>query len=127
MTHDVHHEHLVTELADQLEPVLTNFPQATYLYLDDEHKTCNQKLFDMLGYSSIEEWVSNESPVGDISEEDQPKVIQAYGDASGHFKASTLSTTIIKKDRTRIETKIIMVPITCKGEVFVLRFISEEK
>ena len=127
MAQNEHHEHLVKELADQLEPVFSKSPQAIYLYLDDIHKTCNQKFADMLGYNSIEEWVSNETPVGDISEEDQQKVIQAYREASEHFKASTIPATIVRKDGTKIKTKVIMVPITYKDEVFVLHFISEEK
>lgn len=127
MVHDEHHEHLVRELAEQLNPVFSNSPQAIYLYLDDVHKICNQKFVDMLGYGSIDEWVSNESPVGDVSEEDQPKLIEAYGEASENYKASTTSVTIVKKDDTRIKTKVIMTPISYKGEVFVLHFISEEK
>jgi PAS domain S-box-containing protein len=126
MAHDEHHEHLVKELASQLEPVFSNSPQAIYLYLDDEHKICNQKFADMLGYTSIEEWVSNETPVSDVSEEDQPKVIEAYGDASENFKASELFATVVKKDGTTIKTKIIMAPITFGGETFVIHFISEE-
>lgn len=127
MAHDEHHAHLVKELADQLEPVFSNSPQAIYLYLDDAHKICNQKFADMLGYGSIEEWVNNESPVSDVLEEDQQKVIHAYGKASEDFNASALSTTIVRKDGTKIKTKVIMVPLTYKEEVFVLHFISEEK
>lgn len=127
MAHDEHHEHLVKELADQLEPVFSNSPQAIYLYLDDTHKICNQKFADMLGYKSIEDWVSNQATVGDVSEEDQEKVINAYGEASRNFKASKLSVSIVRKDGKKIKTKVIMAPITYKGEVFVLHFISEEK
>ena len=127
MAHDEHHKHLIKELADQLEPVFSNSPQAIYLYLDDVHKICNQKFADMLGYGSIDEWVSNEAPVGDVSKEDQPKVIQAYGNASEDFKASTIPATIVRKDGKRIKTEVIMVPVTYKGEAFVLNFISEEK
>ncbi len=127
MAHDEHHEHLVKELADQLEPVFSKSPQAIYLYLDDAHKICNQAFADMLGYSSIEEWVANEAPVGDVAEVDQPKVIEAYGEASDNFKASVVTATIVKKDGTQIKTKVIMTPITYKGETFVLHFISEEK
>lgn len=127
MAHDEHHEHLVKELADLLAPVFLNSPQAIYLYLDDEHKICNQKFADMVGYKSIEEWVGNETPVADVSEDDQPKVIKAYGEAAEHFKASTLSAKISKKDGTSINTKVIMVPISYGQEVFVLHFITEEK
>lgn len=127
MPHDEHHQHLINELTEQLEPIFSNSPQAVYLYLDDTHKMCNQKFSDMVGYKSIEEWVNNETPVADISEEDQSKVIEAYGAASENYEASLVSATVVKKDGTRIKTKVIMVPITYKGEVFVLHFISEEK
>ncbi len=127
MPHDEHHEHLIKELTEQLAPVFSNSPQAIYLYLDDTHKICNQKFVDMVGYKSIDDWVNNEAPVGDVSEEDQPKVIEAYGAASENYRASTVTANIMRKDGTRIKTKVIMVPITYKGEVFVLHFISEEK
>lgn len=127
MSHNEHHEHLVKELSEQLHPIFSNSSQAVYLYLDDEHKICNQKFVDMLGYRSIQEWVENESPVSDVFEEDQSKVIKAYGEASGNFNASAFPVTIVKKDGTQIKTKIIMAPITYKEEVFVIHFISEEK
>ena len=125
MAHDVHHEHLVRELTEQLEPVLSNSPQAIYLYLDDEHKTCNQKFADLLGYSSIQEWVDNQTPVSDVAEEDQEKVIEAYGEASENFKASALSVSVVKKDGTKLKVNIIMSPIVYKGETFVIHFINE--
>lgn len=127
MTYDKHHEHLLKEVADQLKPVFSNSPQGIYLYLDDTHKICNQKFADMIGYDSIAEWVKNETPLGDVSEEDQPRVIQAYQEASEHFKASTTEASIVRKDGKRIKTKIIMVPISYNDEVFVLHFLSEEK
>ncbi len=125
MSHDEHHEHLIKELADQLEPVLTNSPQAIYLYLDDTHKICNQKFADMLGYESIEKWVENETPVSDVAEDDQPKVIEAYGKASEEMEASTLSASLMKKDGSKINVKIIMSPISYNNEIFVIHFISE--
>ena len=124
MTHDVHHEHLIKELAELLEPVLSNSPQAVYLYLDDAHKICNQKFTDLLGYKSIDEWVHVESPVDDIVEEDRDRVIQAYVDASEDFKASAIKAKIIKQDGDVLDADIIMVPITYKEEVFVLHFVS---
>ena len=125
MAHDEHHVHLIKEVAEMLEPVLSNSPQAIYLYLDDTHKICNQKFADMLGYKSIAEWVANETPVDDVLESDQNKVIEAYGAASEKYEASSLSATVVKKDGTQVRTNVIMVPFTYKNEVFVLHFISE--
>ena len=127
MSHEEHHEHLIKELTEQLETILTNSPQAIYLYLDDAHKICNQKFADLLGYKSIEEWVAYEAPVADVDEEDRDKVIEAYGDASENFKASVQKVSLVKKDGEKVNVSIIMTPLTYKGEVFVLHFISEEK
>ncbi len=127
MKHDIHHEHLIKELTEQLGQVFSNSPQGIYLYLDDTHKSCNQKFADMLGYSSIKEWVANEFPVEDVIEEDRDKVINAYADASEKFIATTLSATCAKKGGKNIKTLITMVPITYKSEVFVLHFITPKK
>ena len=115
------------EVAEMLEPVLSKSPQAIYIYLDDAHKICNQKFADLLGYKSIQEWVDNEYPIDDVSEEDQEKGIKAYMDASRKLIASTLPATWIRKDEKKIHTMVTMAPITYKGEVFVLHFISEKK
>lgn len=125
MSDNIHHEHLIKELADMFAPILENSPQAIYLYLDDVHKICNQKFADLLGYSSISEWVENEAPVSDVSAKDQDKIIKAYMDASRNFHASTQKVSVITKDGKRLNVEVIMVPVAYKGEVFVLHFISE--
>ena len=125
MAHNEHHEHLVEEITKQFEPVLSRSPQGVYIYLDDEHKICNKKFADMLGYGSVAEWVANENPVGDVAEEDQDRVIDAYGEASRNFKASTVSFSVVRKDGKKVKVDGIMAPITYKGEVFVIHFVSE--
>ena len=127
MTHDIHHEHLIEELAEQLKPVFENSHQGIYLYLDDVHKTCNQKFADILGYKSIQDWIKNEFPVEDVAEEERDKVINAYAEASERFKAASLSANIITKDGKKIKTEVIMVPLSYKNEVFVLHFITPQK
>jgi PAS domain S-box-containing protein len=127
MSHNIHHEHLVKELTEMLEPVFKNSPQAIYLYLDDEHKSCNKKFSDFLGYKSVDEWVTNPTPVSDVLKEDQEKVIKAYMEASRKFKASTVSATLVSKKGKKIKGEAILVPISYKNEVFVLHFISKQK
>ncbi len=65
MTHDQHHEHLIAEVEELYKPILSKSPQAIYIYLDDEHKTCNKKFSSLLGYKSVKEWVDNEYPLAD--------------------------------------------------------------
>lgn len=124
MVHDKHHEHLVKEIAEQFEPVFSKSPHGIYIYLDDVHKICNKKFAEMLGYGSVKEWVANKFPVGDVLEEDQEKVISAYGEASRNLKASRVSVFVVRKDGRKIKVEIIMAPITYKGEVFVIHFVS---
>lgn len=126
MAHDEHHEHLVKELTEQLEPLFSDSPQAIYLYLDDEHKSCNKKFADLLGYKSTQEWVENQHPIGDVVEEDQEKGIEAYMNASRKLIASTFTGTWVKKDGKKVKTEVTMVPIPYRDEVFVLHFISEK-
>jgi PAS domain S-box-containing protein len=126
MAHDEHHEHLLKELTEQLEPIFSNSPQAIYLYLDETHKSCNKKFADMLGYSSPEDWVTHEDTIADVVEEDQQKGINAYVNASEKLKSSTLDATWISKKGERIQTEVTMVPLPYKNEVFVLHFITKK-
>ena len=127
MAHNVHHEHLIKEVSELLKPILSKSPQAIYVYLDDQHKICNQKFADLLGYKSIQEWVDNETPVSDVAQEDQDKVIEAYGRACEKFEASRLDVHINTRNGETIHTQVIMAPITYKNEVFVLHFINPLK
>ena len=125
--HNVHHEHMIKEVRDMLEPLLSNSPQAIYVYLDDIHKFCNQKFADLVGYGSVDEWEKNEFPLSDVEEKDQEKVIKAYTEASEHFKASTVDVAVVKKDGTKLNVHVIMAPFSYNNEAFVTHYISPKK
>ena len=63
MTHNPHHEHLIAEIKELFEPLLTNSKQAIYISLDDEHKICNSKFADLLGYKSTQELTNEEQNI----------------------------------------------------------------
>ncbi len=126
-THPEHHEHLIKEVSLMLKPVLSKSPQAIYVYLDDAHKICNEKFAKMLGYKTVNEWVKNEYPLDDILEKEQPKAIKAYMNASEGYEASSISLTLVKKNKRTIKANVIMTPFIYKDEVFVLHFISPKK
>ena len=125
--HDPHHEHLIKEIAELFKPVLSKSPQAIYIYLDDTHKICNKKFADLLGYKSIQEWVDYQTPVSDVDEKDQEKVINAYMDASRNLKASTVNVNVVKKSGEKMRVEVAMSPVSYKDEVFVIHFISPSK
>ncbi len=126
MAHDEYHEHLIREVAEIYEPILSSSSQAIYIYLDDQHKICNQKFADLLGYDSINEWVENETPISDIIPTDQEAVIEAYGKAVESLESSFISVTAVTKSGSEVDLDIVMVPFTYKNEVFAVHFITPQ-
>jgi len=89
-----HHEQLVKGISEQMKPVLEKSKQAIYIYLDDNHKICNKKFSDLLGYKSPKEWADADAPLSDVVEEDQQSVIEAYMNASEKMVASDIEVRV---------------------------------
>ena len=123
MDEQEHHEDLIKGITEQMKPVLEKSRQAIYLYLDDNHKVCNKKFANMLGYQSPKEWANTEAPLSDIIEEDQDKVIKAYMNASEKKTASSIEVRAknIKTDEI-VKTEMIVVPFGYGGHVFTAHF-----
>jgi len=124
MSHDDQHEQLITEISEIFEPILSDSPQAIYIYLDDTHKICNQNFVDILEYESIVEWVANEATIENVADGDQNSVIEAYEKASEELLASFLNVNLKTKGGSEVEVDILMTPFTYKSEVFVVHFIT---
>jgi len=121
-----HHEQLVKGISEQMKPVLEKSGQAIYIYLDDNHKVCNKKFADLLGYKSPKEWADAEAPLSDVVEEDQQGVIDAYMNASEKMVASVIELRF-KNIRTGkiVKTRMIIAPIGHAGHVFTAHFFSK--
>jgi PAS domain-containing protein len=126
MVNEEHHEELVKGITEQMKSVLTKSGQAIYLYLDDNHKVCNKKFADLLGYKSPKEWADLEAPLADVVEEDQGKVIKVYMSAFEHLNAGF---TEVRMKNTKsgkiVKTKMIVVPIGHAGHIFTAHFFDE--
>jgi hypothetical protein len=97
-----------------------------YVYLDDTHKACNRKLATLLGYKSAKEWADTDAPLADVVEEDQPAVIEAYGQASEKLGASSIDVRFKNVTTDKIvKARMIVVPITYEGHVFALHFLTK--
>jgi hypothetical protein len=126
MTNESHHETLIKGIAREQKPILDTSGQAVYIYLDDTHKICNKKFAALLGYKSVREWVDNETPLDDVIEKDQPKIIDAFTRASESLEASSLPVTLKNvKTGKLIKTRAFVAPLVFKGHVFVIHFIEE--
>jgi hypothetical protein len=56
---------------------MSESPHRIIVYLDDNHKMCNQKFADMLGSRSPNEWSEMKTPVTDSSEDTRDNLISA--------------------------------------------------
>lgn len=130
MSHDHAHGHtyldLLGELAQQFQPIFTSSKQAIYIYFDDDHKVCNEKFASLLGYGSAKEWAEMEGsfPSLFIDAKSQETLIDAYQAAMQNMVASTTKVQWKKKSGESIDTTVILVPLSYKGHLFALHFVS---
>ena len=126
MDEQQHHEELVKGITEQMKPVLEKSEQAIYIYLDDNHKVCNKKFADLLGYKSPKEWADAEAPLSDVVEEDQQSVINAYMNASEKMAASAIEVRAKNvKTGKIVKTRMIIAPVGHAGHVFTAHFFSK--
>ena len=126
MEEQQHHEELVKGITEQMKPVLEKSEQAIYIYLDDNHKVCNKKFADLLGYKSPKEWADAEAPLSDVVEQDQQSVINAYMNASKKIVASTIEVRMkhVKSGKI-VKTRMIVAPIGHAGHIFTAHFFTK--
>jgi len=126
MDEQQHHEELLKGITEQMKPVLEKSEQAIYIYLDDNHKVCNKKFADLLGYKSPKEWEDAEAPLSDIVEEDQQSVINAYMNASEKMVASAIEVRAKNVETGKIvKARMIIAPVGHAGHVFTAHFLSK--
>lgn len=126
MDEQQHHEELVKGITEQMKPVLEKSKQAIYIYLDDNHKVCNKKFTDLLGYKSPREWAQAEAPLSDVVEEDQQEVVKSYMNASEKMVASGIQVRVKNIKTGKImKTNMIIAPIGHAGHVFTAHFVSK--
>jgi len=121
------HEAVIEEARKQFGDILQESKQAIYLYLDDTHKTCNEKFASMLGYKSAEEWAAVMKPFTEafVEQQSQHRLVSAYQDAMESKSGSHVDVTWMRKTGGYVNTKVILVPISVRGELLALHFIAE--
>jgi hypothetical protein len=123
------HEHDTTieEVRKQFGVILKESRQAIYAYLDDTHKLCNERFASMLGYESAEEWSRVTKPFTEVfvQEKSRHSLVSAFQEAMESKSASIIHIAWKKKAGGSINTQVILVPISVKGELLALHYITE--
>ncbi len=124
-TTEAHHEELVNGLYEQMKPILDKSEQPIFIYLDDNHKACNQKFSSMLGFKSPQEWAEKQGFLEVyVTEKSRETLSTAYWNAMQKMIASTIPMTFMKKDGASIDSTMILVPMFFEGHMFSVHFVT---
>lgn len=120
------HEDLIQEIMNEHHDILTSSLQGVYIYLDDDHKVCNEKFASLLGYKSAKEWANTKGNFPEIfvDEKSQRTLVTTYQKAIQEFVGSTINIRWKKKSGGTVDTNVILVPIGHKEHTFALHFVS---
>jgi len=120
------HEAALERVGREMAGVLEGSAQAVYVYACDNHKLCNGRFASLLGYGSPEEWASTDVPFVDtfVAQESQDALVGAYWRAMTEKVGSSVAVTWRRKDRGKVATDVIIVPLTLDGQDMALHFVS---
>ena len=122
---DKHHEELVQGLYDQMKPILDKSEQPIFIYLDDNHKACNSKFAEMLGYKSPQDWADHQGFLEIfVADKSRETLMNAYWNAMNKMVASTIPLSWIKKNGSEIDSTMILVPMQSQGHMFSVHFVT---
>jgi hypothetical protein len=127
-TSEEHHEELVKGLYDQMKPILDKSEQPMFIYLDDNHKACNNKFATLLGFKSKEDWAQIMGFLEPhVAEKSRETLMTAYWEAMNKMNASIIQLTLTKKGGGTVETTMILVPMFFQGHMFSVHFVTATK
>lgn len=114
------HHYVVEQMADFYRPFLDVSSDGFFIYLDDEHKTCNQNLADLFGYS-IEEW-SGTYPFLEtfVAPQHRDLVEKTYATVQDKGMSAKFEVTLLRKDGTPFTVEMAMVPVIAGDDFFTL-------
>jgi PAS domain S-box-containing protein len=97
-----------------------------YLYLDDVHKLCNERLARMFG-CTVEEWSDAPSFLADfVAEEDRERFASNY---RNHVATLAFPVTFqfrgLRKDGSTFAAETDMIPISWRGHPVAYHFVRE--
>jgi PAS domain S-box-containing protein len=121
------HQEIINGIIQQFKEIFEESLQAIYIYLDDSHKICNQRFASLLGYKSIEEWSAIDEPFTEafVTDDSKETLVSTYGKAMEDKIGSNIEISWKKKSGESVKTSVIIVPISYKGELLALHFITK--
>ena len=114
------------ELTEQFRPVMEQSPDGVYLWLDEAHKACNERLANLFGYT-VEEWCATEPFLENfVAEEDRGIFSWNY-----HNRVAALAFPVtfrfrgLRKDGSSFSAETDMIPISYRGHAVAYHFVRQ--
>jgi PAS domain S-box-containing protein len=120
------HRDLIQSLADHCRPVFENSPDGVYLWLDETHKVCNERLARMFGCTT-EEWSAAEPFLERfVAEEDRAIYSWNYRRCVVELAHPvTFRFTGQRKDGSTFAAETDMIPISWQGHAVAYNFVRQ--
>jgi PAS domain S-box-containing protein len=120
------YKEVIDSLATQFKPVLDSSPDGVYIWLDEVHKVCNERLARMFGYT-VEEWCST-APFLEtfVAPEDRELYSYHYQTRVAQFLYPvTFRFRGLRKDGTSFAAETDMIPISSAGQPVAYHFVRK--
>jgi PAS domain S-box-containing protein len=119
-------EDVIRELVEQFRPVLKQSPDGVYLWLDEAHKACNERLAGLFGYT-VEEWCATQPFLDNfVAEEDRAVFSWNY-----HNRVAALAFPVtfrfrgLRKDGSTFPAETDMIPFSYRGHAVAYHFVRQ--
>jgi PAS domain S-box-containing protein len=121
-----HEETAMRELVEQFRTILAQSPDGVYLWLDEAHKACNERLANLFGFT-VEEWNATQPFLDNfVAGEDRTLYSWNY-----HNRVATLAFPVtfrfrgLRKDGSTFAAETDMIPISYRGHAVAYHFVRQ--
>jgi PAS domain S-box-containing protein len=120
------HSDLLQELEEQFRPVFEHSSDGVYLWLDDAHKICNDRLAAMFGYT-VPEWRARSNFLDSfVAEADQDQYGWNYQNRVATFAFPvTFRFRGRRKDGSTFAAETDMIPVSYQGHAVAYHFVRQ--
>ncbi|MHB8575494.1 MAG: PAS domain-containing protein [Dehalococcoidia bacterium] len=120
------HVGLLQDLEAQFRPIFEHSPDGVYLWLDDAHKICNERLAAMFGYT-VPEWRERPNFLDSfVAEDDQDQYGWNYQHRVAAFAFPvTFRFRGRRKDGSTFAAETDMIPISFQGHAVAYHFVRQ--
>ena len=119
----VSHDGCIPELAEHLRPVFEASPDGVYVWLDETHSACNERLASLFGLT-VEEWANTPGFLQHFVHEDDREMV-SWNRVQELAYPVTFRFRAIRKDGSSFLAETDMIPLSYGGHTVAYHFVRQ--